>query len=295
VIPPGLASSLRRTARIAVERPRAGLWTLLALTCALFAAAVAAIAAASIDRWVAARPGPVASMVVYLGEGVDEARAAALAGELRRLPGVRGAELVPAAESARRLQAALGAEPALLEGIDPAALPASVEVTLAPAARDAVATSPSVRALRGAAGVADVVVDEPADGRLARALVAGRALAWTGAALLAGLAVIVVLAAVRVRLDRGHRELAVARLLGAGPGFLVVPTALAGALSGLVAAALAALGVGLGVHLHGEAYGGALIAHLAVPGATELAAFLAAGAVLGGLGGGLAGASRVAG
>jgi cell division protein FtsX len=152
-----------------------------------------------------------------------------------------------------------------------------------------------VRALRGAAGVADVVVDEPADGRLARALVAGRALAWTGAALLAGLAVIVVLAAVRVRLDRGHRELAVARLLGAGPGFLVVPTALAGALSGLVAAALAALGVGLGVHLHGEAYGGALIAHLAVPGATELAAFLAAGAVLGGLGGGLAGASRVAG
>jgi cell division transport system permease protein len=197
---------------------------------------------------------------------------------------------VPAAESARRLLAALAAEPVLLEGVDAAALPASVEVALAPEVRDVIAMSPSVRALRGAPGVADIVVDEPADGRLAQALAAARTLAWTGAALLAGLALIVVLAAVRVQLDRDRRELAVAQLLGAGPGFLVVPTVLAGALSGLAAAGLAALGVGLGVHLHG----GAIAPHLVVPGGAELAAFLAAGAVLGGLGGGLAGASRVA-
>ncbi len=290
MIPPGLASSLRRTARITVERPRAGLWTLLALTCALIAAAVAAIAAASIDRWAAARPGARASMVVYLGEGVDEARAVALAGELRGLPGALRVELVPAPESQRRLVAALGSEPALLEGIDVAALPASVEVTLAPGVRDVIAMSPSVGALRGAPGVADVVVDDPGDGGPAQTLGAARTLAWTGAALFAGLALIVVLAAVRVRLDRGRQELAVARLLGAGPGFIVVPTALAGALSGLAAAGLAALGVGLGVHLHGGAIGD----HLAAPGAAELAAFLAAGAVLGGVGGGLAGASRVA-
>jgi cell division transport system permease protein len=290
VIPPRLASSLRRTARVAVERPRAGLWTLLALTCALACALIAAIAASSIDRWAASRPGASASLVVYLGEGVDEARAAALAGELRGLRGVLHAELVPAAESARRLLAALGSEPALLEGVGAAALPASVEVTLAPGLRDVIAISPSVRALRGAPGVADVVVDDPAGDDGPRVLGAARTLAWTGAALFAGLALIVVLAALRVSLDRGRQELAVARLLGAGPGFIVVPTALAGALSGLVAAGLAALGVGLGLHLHGGAIG----EHLAVPGAAELAAFLAAGAVLGGVGGGLAGASRVA-
>ncbi len=290
MIPPGLASSLRRTARIAVERPRAGLWTLLALTCALIAAATAAVAASSIDRWASSRPGASASMVVYLGDGVTEARAAELAGELRGLRGVLRVELVPAAESARRLLAALGAEPALLEGVDVASLPASVEVELAPGVRDVIAISPSVRALRGAPGVADVVVGAPADDRWGRALGAARTLAWAGAALFAGLALIVVLAAIRVRLDRGRRELAVAQLLGAGPAFLVVPTALAGALSGLVAAGLAAAAVGLGVQL----YGGALGAHLAIPGAAEVAAFLAAGAVLGGVGGGLAGASRVA-
>jgi cell division protein FtsX len=287
VIAPAVASALRRSARIAVERPRAGLWTLLALTCALLAASVAAIAAASVDRWVAARPGPAASMVVYLGEGVPEARAVALAGELRALRGVLRVEVVPAAESARRLVAALGEAPALLEGVDVASLPASVEVALAPGVRDVVAMSPTVRALRGAPGVADVVVDDPADDRAGRVFGAARALAWSGAALLAGLAMIVVLAAIRVRGGRSRRELAVARLLGAGPGFLLIPTLLAGALSGLAAAALAALGVGAGLHV----YGGALGAYLAAPGPAELSALLAAGAVLGGIGGGLAGTS----
>jgi len=229
-------------------------------------------------------------MVVYLGEGVPEARAAELARELRGLPGALRVELVPAAESARRVLAALGSEPALLEGVDVAALPASVEVTLAPDLRDVVAVSPTVRALRGASGVAEVVVDEPAADRWGPALGTARTLAWSGAALFAGLALIAVLAAIRVRLDRGRQELAVARLLGAGPGYLAVPTALAGALSGLAAAGLAALGVGLGVHLYGDAIGPSL----AAPGAAELAAFLGAGAVLGCVGGGLAGASRAA-
>lgn len=290
MIPPRLASALRRTARITVERPRAGLWTLLALTCALAAAAAAAVAAASIDRWAASRPAASASMVVYVGEGVSDERAAALVGELRAIAGVERAELVPAAESVRRLVAALGSEAALLDGIDPASLPASVEVTLAPGVRDVIAMSPSVRALRGAPGVADVVVDDAPDDPWARALPTVRSLAWAGAGLFAGLALIVVLAAVRVRLDRGQKELAVARLLGAGPGFIIVPTALAGALSGLAAAALAALGLGAGLHLYADALGDALVA----PAAAELAVFLAAGALLGAAGGGLAGASRVA-
>ena len=46
-----VASALRRTARIAVERPRAALWTLLALTAALFAAGVAGLAALHVEEW----------------------------------------------------------------------------------------------------------------------------------------------------------------------------------------------------------------------------------------------------
>jgi cell division protein FtsX len=292
------ASALRRTLRIAGERPRAALWTQLALTSALFAVGIAALAAENVDRW-AQRPSAGASMVVYLGDGVEDARANELLAELHALPGVERAELIAPAESARRLQQALGADTALLDGVELGSLPSSVEVTLAPGVRDVVAMSPTVRALRGAPGVDDVVVEDGGDDRVATALNTVRVVAWSGAALFAGLALIIVLAAIRVRLDRSRDELAVAHLLGAGPGFLVIPTALAGALQGAAAALLAA-GAVLGVV---RLYGGDVVASVAsslgpielvLPTGIELVVFVAAGAALGLVGGGLAGASRVA-
>ncbi|HMG57846.1 MAG TPA: permease-like cell division protein FtsX, partial [Kofleriaceae bacterium] len=180
-----LSSALRRAGAAAIARPRAAVWTTLALACALFVAAGAVVAAVAIDRWAAAHPGAGATMVVYLGDGVDDARAAALAGELAALRGVERAQLVPAAESARRLTRALGADPALLEGVDLASLPASLEVRLAPGERDVVALSPTLRALRGAPGVADVVVEDGGGDPLAQALATARGIAWPGAVLFA--------------------------------------------------------------------------------------------------------------
>jgi cell division protein FtsX len=287
---PLVASALRRTARIAVERPRAALWTLLALTCALVAVGVAVMAALTIDRWAATRPTSSASMVVYLGEGIADARAHQLVGELRALPGVERAELVPAEESARRLVVALGSDGTLLEGIDVASLPASVEVALQPGVRDVVAMSPTVRALRGAPGVAYIVVDDRTAPPAPAPLATVRTLAWTGAALFAGLALIVVLAAIRVRLDRTRQDIAVAHLLGAGPAFVVVPTALAGALSGMVASLLATIALGIGLQLYGDTFDNAIV----IPALSELAVFVALGTLIGLIGGSLAGASRVA-
>jgi cell division protein FtsX len=295
---PRLLSALRRTGRLVAERPRAALWTLLALTCAMFAVAVAAVAADNVDRW-AQRPGDGASMVVYLGEGVADARAHELLGELRGLPGVERAELVAPAESARRLQQALGADNSLLEGVELGSLPASVEITLAPGVRDVVAISPTVRALRGAPGVDGVIVEDGGDDRMASALSTIRLVAWGACAMFAGLALITVLAAIRVRLDRSRDEIAVAHLLGAGPGFHVIPTALAGALQGALAALLAALGVWGAARIYGDSITRAVASSLGpveliVPMGVELVLFVAAGAALGLVGGGLAGASRVA-
>jgi len=293
-----LASALRRTLRIAGERPRPALWTLLALTSAMFAVGIAAVAADNVDRW-AQRPAAGASMVVYLGDGVDDARARELLVELQALHGVEHAELIPPVESARRLQQALGADTALLDGVDLGSLPSSLEVTLAPGVRDVVAMSPTVRALRGAQGVDDVVVEDGGDDRVAAALHTVRVVAWSGAALFAGLALIIVLAAIRVRLDRSRDELAVAHLLGAGPGFLVLPTALAGALQGAAAALLAAGAVLAVLRVYGDEVIGALSSalgpiELMIPAGVELALFVAAGAAIGLVGGALAGASRVA-
>ncbi|MDQ3368884.1 MAG: permease-like cell division protein FtsX [Myxococcota bacterium] len=293
------ASALRRTARVAIERPRAALWSLLALVCALFAVGIAAIAATSVDRWIAERPGATASMVVYLGDGVAEERAQALVTELRALPGVEGAELVSATESAHRLVTALGTDAALLEGVDLAALPGSVEVTLAPGVREVVAMSPTVRALRDAPGVTDVIVEDARDDRIASVLGAVRTVAWIGAALFAGLALIIVIATIRVRLDRGAPGLAVAHLLGASPSFVIIPTALAGALTGALAALLAALALRVGFIGYSEALARVLATSLGrveplLPGGAHLVLFVALGAALGLVGGGLAGASRVA-
>jgi cell division protein FtsX len=292
VIAPKLASALRRGGRIAVERPRVAAWTLVAATCALFVAGAALLAADTVERWAARPRGDAGSLVVYLGEGVTDATARLLVGELAQLPGVEHAELVPAAESARRLERSLGADAALLDGVDLASLPPSVEVALAPGVRDVLALSPTIRALRGTPGVADVVLANATPDPEAHVAATARDVAWGAAALLAVFAVVIMIAALRLRLERDRRERDVYDLLGASPAFSVVPTALAGALHGAAAAVLAALALVLGISRYGDAIGDAISIDVALPAASALFAFVALGAALGFIGGGLAGAAR---
>lgn len=288
-----LASALRRAVRIATDRPRTALWTLLALTCALFVVGAAAIAAASVDHWASDRPGAHASMVVYLDDAAP-ARTTALAGELRALAGVERVEVVPAEESARRLVASLGADAALLEGVDVSALPASIEVDLAPGVRDVLMMSPTMRALASSPDVVEVAVDDTEENEIAGVLQIVRRLAWTGAALFAGLALITILASIRVRFDPRSQELRVVHLLGGSSAFVIVPRALAGALSGIAAALLAAIALQVVLAIYGDAIEGALATSLMAPAVVHLAMFVGVGAVLGLVGGALAGASRVA-
>ncbi|MGE0395554.1 MAG: cell division protein FtsX [Kofleriaceae bacterium] len=293
-----MSSSLRRAFRFAFREPRAGLWSMLVVVCAMIVVGVSALAAKHVDAWTM-RPGDGGSMVVYLGEGVDDATAGKLVAELQRLPGVEHAELVPPAESAQRLQQALGGDASLMEGVDVGSLPASVEVTLAPGVREVVAMSPTVRALRGAPGVEDVVLDEASEDRTTAALGTVRTIVWTGAALLAGLALLIALATIRLRLDRDPDEQRVAHMLGAGPTFLLTPSIVAGMLIGAIAALLAGVAITGALHAYGDSIVGALAGplgaiELAMPTIGELAMFVGLGAMLGLVGGGLAGAARVA-
>jgi len=292
-----IGSALRRTARIACERPAVSLWTLLALTAALFAVGLAALAADHVDRWTRISTHGRASMVIYLGEGVDESRARGLATELAKLPGIEAAELVPATESAARLQQALGADAALLEGVELQSLPASVEVTLAPGMHDVIAMSPTLRALRGSPAVDDIVVEDPGDERIAATLTGVRSVAWIGAAVFAGLALLAALAMLRLRFERSERELAVAHLLGASPTFYFIPVAISGALQGALAAALALGALLLGISMYGEAIASGLhglLGDVDVTAPEPLAClmFVALGAALGLVGGALAGTAR---
>jgi cell division protein FtsX len=287
-------SALGRSVVLAVRHPALAVWTQLALTCALLLVGAAGLAAGAIDHWADAHPGRGGRMVVYLGDGVSPARAAQLTADLRRLQGVERAELIAADESARRLTRALGGDAALLDGVDVASLPASVEVTLAPGVRDVLAISPTLRALRNAPGVADVVVPaaDPAspagaDDPLADVLHVARGLAWLAAAVLTGLALVIVLAAVRLRLERSPREAAVLHLLGASPAFTAVPSALAGAWQGGLAGGLAALALAALVRAADP------VAAIVDPSPLAFAALIALGAGVGLVGGGLAGLARL--
>ena len=115
-----------------------------------------------------------------------------------------------------------------------------------------------------------------------------RAIAWVVAALFAGLALITALSSIRVRLDASSQEYRVVELLGGGPSFLAIPTALAGALQGLFAAVLAGGLLALGLHVYGDSSP----VPLELPGALIALVFVGGGAAIGLVGGGLAGLSR---
>ncbi|MEO6776054.1 MAG: permease-like cell division protein FtsX [Kofleriaceae bacterium] len=282
-------NTLRRTWRLLSDRPRMAAWTLAAAICALAVAGLALVVVDHIAAWTAAPRAGGGSMVVYLGEGVSEAASHELVAELGRVAGVERAELVAPADAAKRLERALGADAALLDGVDLASLPGTVEITLAPGVRDVISMSPMLAALRANPGVEDVIVEASGEDRGERAtssdtLASVRGFVYAGAALLAGLAIIVVLAAIRVRLEGDRQEHAVLHLLGARPLFSVVPAALAGAALGLAASLAAALVVGIGVDQ----------LDVGTPALGAIALFVAAGAGLGLVGGGLAGVARVA-
>lgn len=277
-----------------VTRPRAVVWALVAAISALVIAGAGLVVADNLSAGAPAQAGG-GSMVVYLGEGVSDDAARQLAAQLARVTGVEHAELVPPAEAAKRLERALGADAALLGGVDLASLPATVEATLSPGARDVIAMSPILHALRSTPGVDDVIVEDAAPVARTGVPAPVRSAIWTAAALLAALALVVVLAAVRVRLERDRKEHQVLHLLGASPAFTAVPTALAGALLGLFAGLCATIVLGVGLLQFGDD----LAQTLAVPSVTApalgaIALFVVASTALGFVAGGLAGVSRVA-
>lgn len=235
---------VRRVARAVVHQPGRLPWAIGAIAAALLAFAVVHLAARNVDAWTSRWTGE-ASMVVYLDAGTTEARARAIADELAATGGVAAVEYVPSVEAARRLRAALGSHGELLDGVDDAALPASLELVLEPGVRDVAAASAIVETLRTTAGVEDVELVGDWVEQVGTVLAALRAAAWSLLGLLGGLSVWIVAATARLRLDTVAAESRVAQLLGASPGFVRWPHVVAGAIHGALAGALAIGGLWL--------------------------------------------------
>lgn len=225
-------------------RRRAG-WTWAIACAAALLTAAALTGGRAVTAWAQQRGGQ-AQLVVYLAPDAEEAARAELAGALAKLGGVTGVELVSPEEALIRLRTALAADQALLDGVELEAMPASIEASLEPGVEAVLPMSPTYHALRQHAAVEDVVIEPAPPDTLRTAM---RELApWTkrGVLLIAGLAALGLFAAVRLAFALPRQELAVARLLGAGPGFHMIPMALAAALVALLGASAPAAAVLLG-------------------------------------------------
>jgi cell division transport system permease protein len=293
---PGLGYGLARGLRGLRRRPTLTAWSTIAVAAALLAFALVHLAARNVTAWTRSWGGG-ASMVVYLEAGTDEAQAQALGAELAGIDGVEHVDYVAPAAAASRLRAALGGHDELLDGVDDDALPASLEITLAPGLRDVAAAHPVVDALRGAPGVEDVEIVGPWVEQVDAVLAALDGAAWALLAVLGAVAIWVTAASVRVRLQGLAEEARVASLLGASGGFIRGPVLLQGLVQGLVGGVLAILGLlavyrlampGLSAAL-GEAFGALEVSFLP---ADNVLAVIAAGAGLGLVGGWLASGRR---
>lgn len=234
-------SILTRAGRTLARRPAASVWAALAVAAALVGVAAIDLAARHVGAW-SHDLRSQASMVVYLDEGATSEHAGAVAAALRDVHGVEAAVVVSTDDAADRLRAALGAHDELLAGVDPATLPLSIEVTLAPGVADVIGQSPLVAELRAAGAVEDVEVTRDYTAPLGDALARLERLAWALFAIIGLAAALVVAAAVRLRVGESSGERSALAWLGAGTWFVRGPALVAGAALGAAGAIVALAG-----------------------------------------------------
>lgn len=209
---------------------------------AVFATGLFAAALGGAERLLQAWAGEV-QLSVYLVPGADLEAAARAA---RTVAPGRTVEVVPAAAALRRLEADLGDQARVLEGVGPGALPDAVEVRAPGITLDA-ARVLAARLQAGVPGAAEVDYGnawlETLERLVRRAKVA--ALFLFGA--LAVATAVLVSNTLRLAVFARRDEIEILKLVGATDAFVTAPFLIEGFLQGVLGAGLAALAL-LAVH-----------------------------------------------
>jgi len=197
----------------------------------------AAVALGANLRVVVAAMEEQVQVVAYLQDGVDRTARQRLVARIRTLPGVRRVAFVARDEALRRLQAALGEGVSLRDVVETNPLPDSLEVALLDP-RQAREVAAAVRTLPGGE---DVTYGAQAVDRLLALTALLRAAGASAAALLGGVAAIIIMNTIRLTIIARRQEIEIMQLVGASPWYVRSPFVLEGALQGLAATALASL------------------------------------------------------
>jgi cell division transport system permease protein len=183
-------------------------------------------------------------ITAYLEEGLEPDRQRELATAASRAPGVAEVHIVSKEEALERFRAGVGRGGAWLEGLDENPLPASLEITLAPASRSAEGMRVVVGSLAGLPGIDDITSgQEWVEGYL-RAIALVRGVGTGLGVILALAALLIVSNTIRLAVLARRDELEILALVGASRAFVTTPFLLEGAAQGaaggLVALALLA-------------------------------------------------------
>lgn len=175
----------------------------------------------------------------YLDDNVDASAAADLRTRLESFPEVGAVRYVSRERAWEDFERALGSQSGILEGLDPAMLPASLELELRAGYRSRDAVAGLAERLGALEGVLEVEYPETWLERL-RLLLAGMEwLKWVLGGVLFLVAFLIVGSTIKLAIVARRDEIEIMQLVGAGTGLIRTPFVIEGMIQGLVGAALA--------------------------------------------------------
>jgi|JI10StandDraft_1071094.scaffolds.fasta_scaffold273625_2 cell division transport system permease protein len=195
------------------------------------------------DRWAAE-----ARLVAFLAEDAGPSQLALAQSEVARWPEVEEVTSLTRPEALSSFRKALGRDAALLDGIDPALIPASLTLRLRPEARDPAVMEGLAARLSSLPGLGAVEKLDHGQDLVGRFRDFQGLLGLAGgvlATLVAFAVVFIISNTVRLTLYARQQELEIMQLVGATDAFIRAPVYLEGAFQGLLGAGLAVALLGL--------------------------------------------------
>jgi cell division transport system permease protein len=184
-------------------------------------------------------------IVAYLKRGTPIEAVTMAASDIEAFPEVEAAEYVTQAQALARARAELREFQDIFQDLEANPLPASLDIRLRPAYRNADAADSVAGRLRAFPFVEDVRFGRDWVEKLDRLRAIAGAVGFAIGAAFALVAVIIIGTTIRMAVLQRSREIAIMRLVGATDGFIRMPFLLEGLLKGLLGGALA-LGLSYG-------------------------------------------------
>jgi cell division transport system permease protein len=185
------------------------------------------------------RFGEQVHVSAYLDDGLAQAEQEQLLARVRGAAGVESVTLVSKEAALERFRASPFGRASLLDGLDDNPLPASLEIVLAPEARNRGGVEALVASLGEVPGIGELGYGHEWVEGYARAVAAVRGLALAIGAVLALATLLIVANTIRLSIYARRDEIEILQLVGAGRVFVATPFLLEGLLEGALGGGVA--------------------------------------------------------